>query len=339
MTLWVHRTIDVLCRVVLDPIDGRPTSPLQAVVTTVVMGSPHSTLVAPTEDPWNTRWASLHGIEEGRAGVPQEDGRFRLSVPAFRWIGVYVEPPSLYAPETFEIPIPDRSIDVVEMEVHLRRRTRISGRIRANDSAIPPSSEIFAHVLRNEAARSFNWERFESLGVGARGARQEGDRVWLQYASRATIPPDGSFALDLPVGGEIVLVVHVPGHLPERRDVSAVGGALESIEIAVRAPSRSKRTRFLFGGVPLTRWSLVVTDVSEYRIQSMCVVRLDDLGASSTEWFEPGRSYWLLPQRTGVEAQVDFGSFAASRYVLWSEDQSDIDLIDLATRIEEVPRR
>lgn len=339
-TLWVYRTLRVRCTV--EP-ESSPTASAnggeQWALRVVLVGSPASTLATPTTDPWTPQWALLHDIPRDLAERPSADGSYRLSVPAIRWIGIDVRGSTRYVTETYEVPLPPIGVDDVEMQVRPRASKRIEGRVVSKSGPLPSGSILYAHVLETAKAASFNWERFEAEDGPARTARQEGDDVWIQFADRVVLPPGGAFTVLLPRIGAVVLVVHAPGHAPERLELHLTDESAKDVVLELEPRPAAAQLTFERKGTGLAHWKLAVTDVTERRVQTLCELQLGSSGEVSGEWFEPGRSYWLLLTPTHASLRAPSDPSSISRFVLWTEGMTRVDVDSLSKRLEDVPRK
>ena len=88
----------------------------------------------------------------------------------------------------------------------------------------------------------------------------------------------------------MLLVTHVPGHVPDRTTLDVDQSHISGVRIVVEPAPAAGRATFRLGGQLLVRWHLVLTDVTEKRAQTSCELQLDEKGSTSTEWFEGGRS-------------------------------------------------
>jgi hypothetical protein len=298
--LHVGRVLRIVGRVRADAGVDR-TLPLADVrVAAVAYGPPDARLTTPdAEAPSSVRWLRQHRLDAIPAhSYDPRTGAFEILGVRLPWFGVTASATGWYAPP---VDVSDRVPDadgVIEVDVPLRPRPTVRGRVLGEDGRPIAGARLRLQVRVRTTWADFNPSRalIEGTSLAVTGYPGGGDVV-LNYASEYVTGSDGSYALDVPAEGEVVLVARAEAHAPERVETPASRDSNADLTLRRRD---GVSVRLLSGGSPVADTKVLLHDMTDRDRQiPLGFVPIARDGTVAAEWLETSHEYMFQVMPSG----------------------------------------
>jgi hypothetical protein len=218
--------------------------------------------------------------------------------------------------------------DSAAVALHLERATCIRGVVLPSPGRPLAGAKVrvFLSICRSERAKEIV-ERNAWTGIGHVFFRMKDGRLCFQVQKEVTTDDAGLFQCYIPYDGTVSVVVHARDH---RRHTTDLGftSADRHMEMALQEVGAKRRIVFSSGTRVLANRQVVLLDVTDADLQSPALVRLDEGGATTDEWFEEGRTYCVFH---AASAESDWSS--SSGFLRW-DSRSRVDLENLSPTLD-----
>jgi len=302
-TLWLYGTVTVRVRVTYarTPVDVGPPW-----ITVRTVGPD---LQSPADmrgtTPWAYGWSLRHGLDAqlNTLAFDEATHTFSGTIPRVLHTAIAVGR-SGYRSRVLDLPI--QGEDEVELVAVLDPAWALTGRLSDETGTPVAGAQLQAYIVIEGPRNRLNPAREALAGsqwaVGTR-TTPDGHAV-VNLGGKVPLAMDGSFRVDLPSVGRVVLVAHAAGRPPLWHDLGVIDRDLSNI--ALRLPpsgGASGRIAFRAKDAELRHATMHLSDITDRSLQTSLRIDLDGDGSCADTWFVRDREYWIVI--TFIDAQGD----------------------------------
>lgn len=322
-TLWLYGLVSVRVRVTY----ARPPSDPRPPWITVRTVGPDVRTDADRQGrtPWQFGWSMSRGLDTllNAFEFDAASETFSGTIPRVRYTVIGVGRAGF---RRCLLDVPTQGDDEVDLVAFLEPAWALAGRL-GDEEGNPVAGALLQVYVVVEGHRSHLNPSREALGVGwAAGLRTSRDEhAVVNLGSKVRLAEDGSFRIELPLVGRVVLVAHAPGRRPLWRDLGVVTGELADVDLRLPAPTPSSgRITFRVKSTILRHAMVHVSDITDRALQTTLRIDLDSEGSFPDTWFVRGREYWIIASGVGP----DGSEISADGLIRWDgREVVDIDTL------------
>ncbi len=292
-TIWLYRALAV--RVVVEYEQPPVNKGAPWVIARMVGPTNRSAADRRGDTPWSRSWAVSHGIDrlQNRLKPDAEARVFSGSMPYMKFTAIAVGREG-YRTTVLDIPALAASADRVELVAHLEPAARLSGQL-LDEGRMPVGGAVLQAYIVLEGTRSLlNPARasFTTWAVGTRTSKD--DQVYVNLGCKVPVAADGTFQLDLPTVGRVVLIAHAPGRKPIWFEAGASDRDIGNAQLQFDPHVPDSRVVIKYSEADLGGATLHIGDIDDGALQTSFRTNLDEKASVPGEYFVSGREYWLI---------------------------------------------
>jgi hypothetical protein len=296
-TVWVYRMVRVRGTVAAaDGSDLARIVRLQARVSLEESGPSASNGTWPGR-PHLPGWSGLPG--------PDAKGAFDVEVPRIRGMTLFAHADG-WISATARV---DFREEAKPVRLTLDRSTELAGVLIGTDGPLPGAGvRVFVVLHADEKGlTSAVLRAIRPKGGFTLSSSAKDNESVATLVLGAKTDAEGRFALDLPVGGELLVVAYPPGHATLVRDRFPDAAGRRKLRLAAAAAPERPRVTFRRGEQALGPGRLMVVDLSLGAVQTGPTLSLDDAGSAPADWLVPGHHYMFMQGREHAFVTWDGG--------------------------------
>ncbi len=304
--LWVYRMVTVRARVVAGKGAGRVLDPASVRLSLVAVGQASGSVQAEALPPWSETWLEAHDVAEaGTFSTIDPSGRFTATVPFTRGVVMHAQAAGWRpAHVDLALAIPAGARD--EVVLTLLPGRRVAGRVTGPDGLPVAGAQVSAYVIVRSRIGDVELSRLRLEGQAVKTRIDHGTgeatRVYVMDAACASAGEGaGTFALDLLVDGETVLMVWPsdPALLPTRIELGPETAADPGgLDVRLTAASGAASLRVLADGLAVPGAQLSIADLTDTPAQPTFSWTLDAQSEMPVHLLTQGREYLVYVHRS-----------------------------------------
>ncbi len=306
--IWLYRMVEVVGEVTFEG-EFRGIDPAEIDLDAFMFPETDDPALPVPPDPWNAVWLATRRLDRRtRLPHPDEEGRFRVKVPAVKGLTMRASRRGM-KPAQAPVDIPADPETPAHVRLRLREPPyRIHGFVR--DAAGRPVNDIEIEVciIRDIPISEVLSPKLHEAGHAYTACGRRDGTAYVNYHIWATSGGrggrglnDGEFRLAANISGEATILILPPeGYRPLRLRLGNLTANRENLDVVLQPNAFHGKLRLTRHGSPWARASVGFTDMSLGDLQPTIYATTNLRGDVSAHLFEEGHRYWVAPNGPGT---------------------------------------